>query len=193
MARVSIVGMDPSLNNWGIAVGIYDTDNETIEINELHLVKPVYQQGKQVRQNTKDLERAKFLCEHVYPYIAKADLVFVEVPHGSQSARAMASYGVCVGVLGSLKTSSVPFVEVTANEVKLATTGKSSATKAEIIDRAVNNFPNAPWPMKKVKGNSSVITAKAEHMADAIGAIEAGIKTNYFKTAISLIKRNDLR
>lgn len=188
MAKVSIVGMDPSLNNWGIAVGTYDTDTGTIDIHDLATICPEFQKGKQVRQNTKDLERAKFLCEHAYSYLSKAQMVFVEVPHGSQSARAMASYGVCIGVLGALKTSSTPFIEVTANEVKLATTGSNSATKAEIIERAVKNFPNAPWPMKKVKGKSSVSSTKAEHMADAIGAIEAGIKTNYFKTAVSFIK-----
>lgn len=180
--------MDPSLNNWGIASGTYDTETQQLSIDDLHVICPSYQTGKQVRKNTKDIERAESLCGNAYPFMSGATLVFVEAPVGSQSARAMASYGICVGVIGSLKTSGIPFIEVMPNEVKLATVGKKTATKAEIIDRAMKLYPTAPWPMKKVKGVSSVIAGTAEHMADAIGAIEAGIKTNSFKTAISLIK-----
>jgi len=178
---IPVLGMDPSMSNWGLAWGIYDPSDQTLSIKTVDVIKPVTLTGKQVRQNSKDLGRAYDLFTGALAATEGATAVFVEVPVGSQSARAMASYGICCGILGALRASGIPFFEVTPNEVKLATVGKKTASKAEIIQRAVTHHPRANWPMQTKNGVTSPVASKAEHMADAIGAIEAGIELPSFQ------------
>ena len=181
MNKLPVVGFDPSLNNWGVAKGYYDLTRGSIQIESVQVIQPEFSTGKQVRQNSKDLERATALFQGAVEACQNARAVFVEVPVGSQSARAMASYGICAGVLGALRAQGVPFFEITPNEVKLATVGKKTASKQQIIERAVGLYPTANWPMKTKNGEQVPVASKAEHMADAIGAIEAGIQLPAFK------------
>lgn len=174
-----VVGFDPSLRNWGISKGTLSPDG--LQIHEVDLINPALSTGKQVRQNSLDLESAKQLCAGALAAAAGADAIFVEVPVGSQSARAMASYGICVGILGALRATGIPFFEVTPNEVKLTTVGKKTATKQEMIEWAMNAHPEANWPTYNRLGKLQVSEAKAEHMADATAAIYAGIATNEFQ------------
>ena len=105
-------------------------------------------------------------------------------------SRAMASYGICVGVLGAIRASAIPFIEVSASEVKLGSVGKKTATKQEMIQWATNNHPEAPWPTYKEHGKDLISEAKAEHMADAIASIYAGRETNEFQQLIQILKAN---
>lgn len=180
MAIIKVLGLDPSLRNWGISAGTYCTETNIVTIKTLEVVCADLPTGKQVRQNSLDLETAYQVFAAVQKYLG-AQAIFVEVPHGSQSARSMASYGVCVGVLGSIRAAGTPFFEVTASEVKRASCGIKTATKEQMIDWAVKAHPEAPWPTQKVKGEVSIIKGKAEHMADATAAIYAGVSSNQFK------------
>lgn len=177
-----VVGMDPSLTNWGLARAHLNPATLEFSVNGLGLIKPHPTKSKQVRQNSKDLKSAEQLAEAAFRAAKEANVVFVEVPVGSQSARAMASYGVCIGVLGALRAWNVPFFEVTPTEVKLATVGKKTASKAEMISWAMQQHPKASWPLKGDK----VIAGKAEHMADAIGAIQAGVHLPQFKSLLAM-------
>lgn len=179
-----VVGFDPSLRNWGISKGILSPDG--LQIQEVDLINPALSTGKQVRQNSLDLESAKQLCAGALAAAKDADAIFVEVPVGSQSARAMASYGICVGILGALRATGIPFFEVSPNEVKLSTVGKKTATKQEMIEWAMNAHPEANWPTYNRLGKLQVSEAKAEHMADATAAIYAGIATNEFQQLLRL-------
>lgn len=179
--KLKFVGCDPSLRNWGLALATFDTATQTLTVNELVLTCPDLPKGKQVRQNSLDLESASQLYESTIAAVSGADAVFVEVPVGSQSARAMASYGICVGVLGALRANSVPFFEVTPSEVKLAGAGSKTATKQAMIAWAMNKHPEANWPTYKQNGKSLVSEAKAEHQADAVATIYAGMACNSFK------------
>jgi Holliday junction resolvasome RuvABC endonuclease subunit len=76
----------------------------------------------------------------------------------------------------------VPLVEVTPTEVKMASVGSKTATKEEMITWAVSKYPDINWP----KHGKSISAAKAEHMADAIGALHAGVLTSTFKHFIKL-------
>lgn len=185
---IPVLGMDPSMSNWGLAWGMYYPDQGTLTIKTLDVIKPEVPSGKQVRQNSKDLQRASDLYAAAWDAAQGAKAVFVEVPVGSQSARAMASYGLCCGVLGALRAAGIPFFEVTPNEVKLATVGKKTASKAQIIDRAMQLYPTANWPMQTKGGVPVPVATKAEHMADAIGAIEAGVQTALFKQTLQFLK-----
>ena len=105
---IKVIGVDPAfaqllvlpLRQWMLKT----TKSSLLTI--LKLVKTEDDAGKKVRRNqTICGARAK----HVKALQMFSDpkngtaLAFVEVPVGSQSARAMASYGVCIGVLASCK------------------------------------------------------------------------------------------
>lgn len=184
--KVEIVSMDPSLRNWGLVNAILDLDTNELKVTGLNLIETAeaVSAKKGVRQNSQDINSATLLCEGVELACANAAIAFAEVPVGSQSARAMASYGICVGVLGSVK---IPLIQVTPTEVKKAATGCGTATKAEMIEWAVSKHPEAPWLRRKLKG-AMVLLDKNEHLADALGAIYAGMRTAEFKSAISMMR-----
>lgn len=179
--HLRFVGCDPSLRNWGLAIGSFNLETKQLQINDLAVTCPELSKGKQVRQNSLDLEAAFQLYKGAIAAAKGAHAVFVEVPVGSQSARAMASYGICVGVLGALRANGIPFFEVTPNEVKLAGPGDKAASKKTMIEWAMNKHPEANWPTYKQNGIVLVSEAKAEHQADAVAAIYAGISCNAFR------------
>ncbi len=177
MPVVNVLGLDPSLRNWGIAAGQLDTETMKLTIKSLRVIQSIVPDGKQVRQNSKDLAVAQQLYAGLKPFLGLARLIFAEVPVGSQSARAMASYGVCVGILGSVRYDA-PFFEVTPDEVKRFTVGSKTATKKQMIEWAVATHPEAPWP-RTSKG--VIVEGKAEHMADAVASIYAGLNSNQYQ------------
>lgn len=182
--KIPVLGMDPSLRNWGLAASQLDLETGYLDTPRLSLISPKDQSGKQVRKNSQDLHLAEQLANGVFEEARKAKVVFVEVPVGSQSARAMASYGVCVGILGALRARGVPLVEVTPIEVKRAFVGSDTATKTEMIDKACLLYPDANFPTRKGK-----VIAKTEHLADAIASIHAGVKTPMFQNLMRLFSR----
>lgn len=181
---IPVVGMDPSLTNWGLAEGILNLTTGHLSGVSLSLIEPEKIKGKQVRQNSVDLFVAEQLAAKAMEAAHRAKVVFVECPVGSQSARAMASYGVCVGILGAIRASGVPLIEVTATESKLALTGDKNATKQLMIDTAVRLYPDANFP--RWRGE---IVSKAEHVADAIAAIHAGVNTSTFENLMRLFRK----
>lgn len=184
---INVVGFDPSLRNWGIARGTYDTVSRQILIPELSVIQPVLPEGKQVRQNSKDVEAAYQLTVGALAVVHEAQAIFSEIPVNSQSARAAAAYGVVCGVSGALRAANVPFFELTPTEVKVAATRNKNATKDDMIKWAMAKHPEANWPMQKKKGELVVIEGKAEHMADAIGAIYAGISSIPFQQLLQML------
>lgn len=190
--ELKVLGIDPSLSNFGYAFGRYLDSTNSVEINRVSVESPTVITSKQVRQNNKDLDRAQQLSNSLLDNLRawKPDAVFIEVPVGSKSARAMASYGICIGVIASAKhRTPVPFYEVTPTQVKLFVSGSKKASKQEIIDWAVNKYPNVNWPYKIIKGQKSIITGQAEHMADAVAAIHAGIlNCNDFSNVLHFLR-----
>ena len=182
---IRVVGFDPSLRNWGIAIATLVPATLELSVQKLDVTRAVVNKGKQVRQNSQDLDVAQQLAEAAVNAAQGAQAIFVEVPVGSQNARSMASYGVCVGVLGALRAQGIPFFEVNPEEVKLATGLTAKASKAEMIAWATQKYPDAGWPLH----NGALNAGLAEHMADAIAAIEAGIKSKPFQQALSFITK----
>ncbi|WP_218958956.1 RuvC family protein [Salinimonas marina] len=118
-------------------------------------------------------------------FLLGVNLAFVEIPVGSQSARAMASYGICVGLLASIQ---IPIIQVTPAEVKIAATGSKTATKNEMIHWAVSQYSDADWLTTR-RGGQDVVTNKNEHLADAVAAVHAGVKTDTFQQLLSFQRR----
>lgn len=181
--------MDPSMRNWGLAKGTLDLDSMELKIGHLDVIQAVELEGKQIRVNSQDLHVAQQLYQGAATFLEGVQFIFVEVPIGSQSARAMASYGICVGVLGGLRAAGRNFHEVTPTEVKMAGHGTKTATKQQMITWASTTHPEAPWPLYKQKGELKVSEAKAEHMADAIAAIHAGIRLPQFQQTLNLLRQ----
>lgn len=186
-----IAGIDPSLSNFGMAKGYlqFPEDGPQFYLENLQLQesKSDKANAKVVRKNSDDLNRAKTLHDALHQFIDDVELVIVEVPVGSQSARSMASYGICIGLLASIGT---PMIQVTPTEVKIAATGRKTASKAEMIDWATNYYPDANWLRHKQKGQM-VLGNKNEHLADAVGAVFAGIATDTFNQMLAF--RSSLR
>ncbi len=183
---MKVIGIDPSLRNFGIVTADLDIEDFSFNITEMKLVESEDNAKKQktVRKNSDDLRRAKLLHTGLVKACEGASFAFVEVPVGSQSARAMASYGICVGVLAACP---IPMIQVTPTEVKLAGTGIKTATKDEMIQAAVALHPYAPWLVRKSKGELVLINDN-EHLADACFAIKAGISSEQFRSAIALLR-----
>lgn len=185
--RIPVVGLDPSMNNWGFARGTLGPEGLVLE--SIGVIQPVVSTNKQVRQNSKDVETAKQLADGLFHITGGAGIVFAEVPVGSQSARAMASYGVCVGILGAFRSQGKQFIAVTPTEVKMAATGKKDASKSQMIQWAINAHPEADWPMYKSSGKLVLSEAKAEHIADATAAIYAGLRSDPFQQLLPLFQQ----
>jgi Holliday junction resolvasome RuvABC endonuclease subunit len=183
MKLLRVAGIDPSLSNFGMVKGTVDLSSAcpVFDLKQLLLQSSQSDKANQksVRKNSDDIERARLLHNAMQAFIQDVDIVMVEVPVGSQSARAMASYGICVGILASV---GVPMIQVTPTEVKMAAVGSKTATKAEMIQWATGLYPEADWLKHKSKGEW-VLGNKNEHLADAVGAVFAGARTDQFKQA----------
>lgn len=195
--KIKVLGVDPALSNLGLAIAEVDLDDpENYQVYDLILTqtqdgkveklvkgkdgklkkKKVMPKGTSVGSD--DVRRAKILSTAFMKAASQVDLVIAEVPIGSQSARAMASYGVSVALLGSCP---VPLIKVSPSDAKLAGCNDTTATKQEMIDAAVSLFPDAPWVRGKTKRKGVYpIIGDNEHLADACFIIRAGLRTDEF-------------
>jgi len=177
---IKILGIDPSLSNCGFASGTLDLETLNFDVTHVNLVKTEPSKSKTTRKNSDDLERCRLLIEGLREAEKGAEIAFVEMPVGSQSARAMFSYGVCMAVVGML---TIPVIQVTPNEVKTAATGDKLATKREMINWASWKFPGVNW----IKKGGRLIDAN-EHLADAVGAINAGLHNSEFLALHAMLR-----
>lgn len=184
--KVKILGIDPALQNTGLSIGEYCLDSGDLQVTHLEIAqtRPA-KDGKGVRKSSDDLTRARVIVAELKRFIAlhKPHFAAAEVPGGCQSARGAFSNGICCGVLASL---TIPIIEVSPKEVKLAAVGREHASKAEMIEWAVGRWPAAPWMTRKLKGEVKLL-ADNEHMADSCGAIAAGILTPQFAQAVAML------
>lgn len=175
--QIKIVSLDISMSNLGIAKGIFDTETKKLTITDCLTVCPLVSDNKQVRQNSKDVVRSRQLLDALVEHTKEADMVCAEIPVGSQTARAMASYGICVALIAVVQKIKPTFIEVSPNEVKMIV-GSKSATKKEVIQWVQSHHPEAP--LETFRGAISL--TKAEHQADAIVAIHAAMQTPVFNS-----------
>jgi len=182
---IKILGLDPSLSNFGIvSVDFNLLTNEIVKVNKIRLVETSTTKEKNVRKNSDDLNRAVQLVSALLEESKDHHIAIAEVPVGSQSARAMASYGVCIGVLAGCP---IPMIQVKPDEVKIAACGNKTASKSDMISWASLKHPEANWLTVKRNGVPT-LTNKNEHPADALAAVYAGIRTDQFLQATSLMK-----
>lgn len=186
MAIVRVAGLDGSLRNFGGAIMSFDTDDPkgTLKVENLFLAKTTNSKNKQVRASSDNLARAQSIREVVHPALEGCAAVFVEVPSGGQSYAAVLGFGIVIGLYASLPIDPI---EVSPSETKLAAVGTKSASKEEIIDWAVEKFPDAEWLLTKRKGQMVPIKDN-EHLADSVAIVHAGIDTPSFKNTLKLMQ-----
>jgi Holliday junction resolvasome RuvABC endonuclease subunit len=175
-------GIDPALANFGLAKVDYDMNTGKIVPVSLKLSHTEKRTGKQVRQNSDDLRRAWEHCVNLQKWLQDCTVAFAEIPTGSQSARGAFSNGVSLGILAGVALNN-RLIQLLPHEVKSAVTGSKVASKEEMIEWGVENYPTLPW--LKHRGKT---TAANEHLADALATIVAGTKTEEFKNMLTMWK-----
>lgn len=184
--KIRILGIDPALQNTGMALAEYDLETGDLQVTSLYLAQTrPGKDGKVVRKSSDDMARARSIIAEIKRVIAIHKPIFgvAEIPTGCQSSRGSFSNGVCCGVLAGVPLT---LIEVSPTEVKLASAGTKTASKAQMIEWAVAKWPDAGWHTKKQKGVVSLV-ADNEHMADACAAIAAGILTPQFSQAVAMM------
>lgn len=183
--KIKVIGMDPSLSNWGFFKAEIDVDTDEVRGIGIDLAETKPGANKKtVRKNSDDLRRARILSEAVKRQCKDVAVAFVEVPVGSQSAAGMKSYGVCIGVLATL---NIPMIQVSPDEVKLAGAGKKTSSKEDMIAWATKDQPDIDWYTRKIKGQVELMN-KNEHVADALAAIYAGMHTEDFQSVVAIAR-----
>jgi Holliday junction resolvasome RuvABC endonuclease subunit len=186
MRTIKVLGIDMAFENMGLVCAEVDMMTcEVVDVTDLKLVKTEKgKDSKQVRKSSDDLRRARELQQAISEASSVAGLAMAEVPGGSQSARAAKTLGIATGVLASVQC---PLIEVSPEEVKLASVGKKTASKEEMRQWAFEKHPNAGWMMRKLKGEFVPLNDN-EHLADALAAIYAGVKTPAFRSAVAMLR-----
>lgn len=178
MSLITVVGIDAAFSNMGFATMAVDTTKERIVgLSRLRLVSTEGQHKKEVRKSSDDLRRARELHDAMTSECHNAFVAMAEVPSGSQSSRASWSLGIAVGILAGCP---IPIIQVSQLEVKLASIGKKTASKDEIIEWAMALYPHDGWLHHKGRP-----TKANEHLADAVAIIHAGMRTETFKMLCS--------
>lgn len=183
---IRVMGLDPSLRNFGIAIADYSILTGELTVKHLQIAQTEKSTDKQVRRNSDDLERARSIVATVIQVtrLYQPTIAFAEVPVGAQNARAAFSNGVCCGLLAGV---TVPIVQVTPLESKMAAIGVKTKSKDLMIQWAVAKWPEANWITRKLKGEV-VLQNDNEHLADACAAINVGVLTPQFAQAVVMMK-----
>lgn len=183
---IKLLGMDAAFSNTGLVVATYDYQVNLLTIDDMVLIQTEADKAgkKVIRKNSDDVRRAGEIVKalDIVIDLHQPSMCMVEVPSGAQSARASWALGIAVGCIGFVQ-SRIPLVQVTPKEVK-EVVGVKFPDKAQMIEWAVAAYPNAPWPMRGGK----IVAGKAEHLADAVAAIHAGINTDDFKRSMAMLR-----
>lgn len=181
---IPVAGHDPSLTHWGTAEGQLCLITGVLTDVTVDMAITAKGKNKQVRVNSDDLRRSEELAGHAFAVGRRNRVSFGEFPVGSQSANAMKSCGVSFGIGASMRINGIIVIEVQAKASKKALTGDPGASKAKMIEAAMDLYPNAGWKYHRGK-----LTDDNEHMADAIAAIHAGVLTAEFQQLMTLLNK----
>lgn len=184
--KIRIVGFDPSMSNWGIAKATLDVNTMQWTVDDLSIVETESESKKGVIKQSDDLRRAKIVKDGMIEACEGASFAISEIPFCNPAGYSAANFNAGL-VTGVLAACPIPLIQVFPSEVKQKATGIRSATKGEMIEWAMNRFPDAPWRMRKLKGKE-VPTAANEHLADAVASINAGLDSTQLQQALAIYR-----
>lgn len=166
--RRRIMGVDPSLACTGIVVVVEDGD----------MLTPVHAEvvrsastAKRLRRGVgvDDAMRAAALAESIAGCLreCRVDVLAVELPSGSQSARAARTAGICIGVLGTVADMlAEQVVWLTPYQCKAAVTGTRMGSKTAIAAGVLDAMPGlADWLDGPVVAQEAISDAGAVVLA----------------------------
>jgi Holliday junction resolvasome RuvABC endonuclease subunit len=184
MSKILIAGIDPGFRNFGVARLRLDLDSLDMEVDDLILMKTESGTGgkqKVIRKNSDDLRRAIEQNQGFRKAVEGCAIGFAEIPSGAQDHRAAMGFGISIGIIAC---SPIPILQVQNFEAKLAAVGTKTASKDEMIEWAMELYPDAPWLRyernfkTKKKGEPK---DENEHLADGIAIAKAGIGLQEFQ------------
>lgn len=184
--KIKIIGMDPSMSNWGMCKATLDVVTMEWTVDDLILIETESESKKGVIKQSDDLRRAKIVKEGMIEACSDASFAIGEIPFCNPAGYSAANFNAGL-VTGVLSACPIPLIQVFPSEVKQKATGVRSATKGEMIEWAMSRFPNAPWRMRTLKGKR-VPTAANEHLADAVAAINAGLDSQQLQQALAIYR-----
>lgn len=189
MSSIIIAGVDGALANFGMVKMEYDLlADRLMRIVDMRLVETEKSKVKSVRASSDNLARATSIQKALQEFLTGTVLTFGEVPTGGQSAKAVLSFGIVIGLYSGIRN----FAEVSPYETKLATVGTKTASKEEMINWAFTTYPSAKWLTTK-RGGEMVPTKKNEHLADAAAICHAGIKLPVFQQVKAILASRALQ
>jgi Holliday junction resolvasome RuvABC endonuclease subunit len=194
MPAINIIGIDPSLTATGWCIASIDTETRKIvRILEIGLIETAPEKGKQVRKSSSNLARARTINQKLNERIREHGVKVgaSEVPSGAQSASAALAFGIVTGLLAGLP---IPLIEVSPTEVKVASCNSKIADKEDMVRFALElpGSRECDWPIGQkndweIPHGKRFIGKKAEHPADACGAVKAAIDSEQFRQLAGLL------
>lgn len=183
---IKVIGFDPSMSNFGVAQCTVDLSTDEISVTNLILIGTKGESNKGVIKVSDDLRRAREVFAGMTDACKGYSLAISEIPLGNAAVynNAILSAGLVTGVLGGCP---IPIIQVFPQDVKMVATGARNGDKAQVIDWAMSLYPNANWLTRK-RGGKLVPIAANEHLADAIAAVHAGVRTQQFKQAAAIYR-----
>lgn len=176
------LGLDGSLQNFGIAVCLVDDAGAITNVEDLVLSKTVKDKTKKKRAEDdfeRFLQHIKTLRNITERYNPK--VICAEIPFGSRDVRAAFAFGGVTAIAASFALD-YEVITVTPTEVKLAATKNKYADKEDIIQAMYGFYPDANWITSKRPNALNVVTTGGhyltnanEHLADAIAITIAGL------------------
>lgn len=183
---IKILGIDPALAHTGFCRTFYDVAAGTISVERFRLLETVRTDHKQVRRSSDNLRRARDLLSALVEEAQGCAFAVAEIPQGGQSATAAGALMLATGVLAACP---IPLIEISPQEVKTVVRGSpgpSQVEKAEVIAFATARHPQAPWLRKR---GAETLLKKNEHLADALVAVYAGLRTPMFQQAVAMARQ----
>lgn len=162
---MKILAIDIALNNIGL---VKATFNGSLFIDEVGIIQNKTKKQKNQKQNHYDVDTCKHIFYSIHYWLNDVDTIMVELPHGSQSSRAMVSYAVSMAIVGYISTIIPTVYYISPLEVKRHV-GSNTASKNDVIAYVNDLFPNTLPPHKN----------KAEHIADALVTLLVGLKREF--------------
>lgn len=186
-----IVGMDPSLSNWGIVRTEISKDREIqlLEATVIHTtnlkrklpknkikipdkLRAEVKANNEIYKNVEMLNRGRHLCREAFAFIKQADFIFVELPVAGQSAVSCVNYGMCVGLFSAIAEIGIPYEVIRNNEIKKMAGYGEKKIRAVEKDEIVDYIHNLGFSELFSKFKN----AEHEHLADALMAVLVGVE-----------------
>jgi len=183
MQSINILGQDPALSNYGLAMVAVDPTTGEMKPMWIDLVETKKSTIKSVRASSDKMARARKIIIKVRDAEHECNMIAAEIPTGAQSASAANALGIALGIAAG---HSKPLIQVSAAEAKKAATGYSDASKFDMVNWAYTQWPDLGWVKGRSASMPTGLANKNEHMADALAIVKAATLTSEFANAAAI-------